>query len=326
METKAIINELITNAYNDRVADIYILPFNDRYLIKHHSHHQLAVVQNLAQEQGLQLISYFKYHGNMLISDHRRPQLGAMKWVVNEHDCYLRFSTVGDFKGRETLVIRLIYPLATKQASFFKPPQYDRLKQLTSQRGLIIFAGPTGSGKTTTIYQLAREYSERQMVMSIEDPVEIYEPSFLQLQVNDEAEMGYHDLLKVGLRNRPDIFIIGEIRDEYTAKVAVRAALSGHLVLTTLHAKNPLGVIERMTDLGIEMEYLKQSLTAVAYQRLMMNNNRSTQALLNIVTAEDIFTKRIQLTTALDNWQSNLTSLVEQKLITETEKRRVWYG
>ncbi|MHA8137967.1 competence type IV pilus ATPase ComGA [Lactobacillaceae bacterium Scapto_B20] len=326
MEIKNLINQLLINAYDQRIADIYILPFENQYLVKHHGHHQLLLINHLTKEQGLQVISYFKYHGNMLISDHRRPQLGAMKWSLNERNCYLRFSTVGDFKGRETLVIRLIYPLVDQKISFFDPIQYDDLKQLTNQRGLIVFAGPTGSGKTTTIYQLAREYSKQQMVMSIEDPVEIYEPSFLQLQVNEDAAMSYQELLKVGLRNRPDIFIVGEIRDEYTAKAAIRAALSGHLVLTTLHAKHPLGVIERLTDLGIGMEYLKQSLTAVVYQRLILNQNQMIQSLMNTVTAEQIFVEQISQTTILSNWQSKLRTLAANSIINEAEKRRVWYG
>ncbi|MBW1605768.1 competence type IV pilus ATPase ComGA [Lactobacillus sp. Sy-1] len=326
MDIQTLMNDILTEAYDTRSADVYIIPKHTHYVVERHHHNQMIAIKSLSKSIGLKVINYFKYNGNMLISEHRRPQVGAMEWTQSERQCYLRFSTVGDFKGREALVIRLIYPLSNHTTRFFKPAQYEALKARANQRGLIVFAGPTGSGKTTTIYHLAREYSEEQMVMTIEDPVEVYEPSFLQLQVNQEALMSYQDLLKVGLRNRPDIFIIGEIRDCDTAQAAVQAALSGHLVLTTLHAKTPLGVVERLTNLGVKKDYLVQALNVIAYQRLLRDKNGNIQALLNSVTATDIFDQRIDAEQSIQAWQSDLNQLVAENQISATERTRVWYG
>ncbi|GAY73161.1 GspE family protein [Lentilactobacillus kosonis] len=145
---------------------------------------------------------------------------------------------------------------------------------------MVVFAGPTGSGKTSTIYKLASELSEDQIIMTIEDPIEISSESFLQLQINEAAGLNYAELIKVGLRHRPDAFIIGEIRDSKTANAAIQAALSGHLVLTTIHAQSPSGVIKRLKNLGIDNEYIDQALTGVAYQRLVTTKNDDQQALL----------------------------------------------
>lgn len=120
------------------------------------------------------------------------------------------------------------------------------IKKVAQSRGLIITSGPTGSGKTTTMYEVAKSMSQNKVVMTIEDPVEVHEPSFLQAQVNNEAGIDYQSLLKAALRHRPDILIIGEIRDQGTARLAVDAALSGHLVFATIHAKSTLQTISRL--------------------------------------------------------------------------------
>ncbi|MEJ6400432.1 competence type IV pilus ATPase ComGA [Nicoliella lavandulae] len=326
MEIKTLIDQMILDAYRKQAADIYVVPVANKYQVQFHLNNQINPYQSVSRQCGSKIVNYFKYNGNMLISEHRRPQIGAMEWRRGSAHCYLRFSTVGDFKSREAIVVRLIYPLAVQSNQFLNPDQYEQLKRRTIQRGLMVFAGPTGSGKTTTIYQLAREYSSSQMVMSIEDPVEVYEPSFLQLQVNSDADMSYQELLKVGLRNRPDIFIIGEIRDANTAQAAVQAALSGHLVLTTLHAKHPLGVVERLLNLGVGLDYLKQALNMVAYQRLLQTPDNGFAALLNTVTSEQIFEDALAPKAVLECWQASLNQLVAQKQIMDSERERIWHG
>ncbi|UQS86773.1 Flp pilus assembly complex ATPase component TadA [Nicoliella spurrieriana] len=326
MDVKALINSILSEAYQNRSADVYIVPRTTKYLIERHHHNQVITMQALDCITGLKLINYLKYNGNMLISEHRRPQIGAMEWQHQNARCYLRFSTVGDFKGREAMVIRLIYPLNEQTTQFFFEHQFRDLKQRASQRGLMVFAGPTGSGKTTTIYHLARQYSQNQMIMTIEDPVEVYEPSFLQLQVNADAEMSYQELLKVGLRNRPDIFIIGEIRDANTAQAAVQAALSGHLVLTTIHSKTPLGVVQRLMNLGVERDYLEQALNTVVYQRLLNTSSGQPKALLNTVTSEAIFEKLIDGHQSIQAWRNDLQTLITKGQLSTTEGKRVWYG
>jgi Type II secretory pathway, ATPase PulE/Tfp pilus assembly pathway, ATPase PilB len=121
----------------------------------------------------------------------------------------------------------LIY--GEKNNNYFLPEQFNLIKKLTNQRGLIVTSGPTGSGKTSTMYELAQVIGKNKVVMTIEDPVEVWNPDFLQTQVNLIAGITYPDLLKAALRHRPDILIIGEIRDQETAKISINAALSGHL-------------------------------------------------------------------------------------------------
>ncbi|MGP4116815.1 competence type IV pilus ATPase ComGA [Levilactobacillus zymae] len=248
---QALINELLQAAQQQRVSDIYVLPQQTGYQVRLRQAHRIQVWRRLPVEVGQQLLTYFKFHANMSVSEHRRPQVGALTWTLPGGHLELRFSTVGDYAGHESLVIRLIYPYQDLALAYLDPPQEHRFAQLARQRGLMLFAGPTGSGKTTTMYTTARQLATEALVLTIEDPVEIKEPRFVQLQVNAPAGMAYSDLIKVGLRHRPDAFIIGEIRDAVTAQAAVRAALSGHLVLSTIHARSAAGTIDRLLDLGV---------------------------------------------------------------------------
>lgn len=185
-----------------------------------------------------------------------------------------------------------------------------------------------GAGKTTTMYQLARQLLPKQVVLTIEDPVEIDHPGFIQLQVNELAGMDYESLLKLGLSHRPDVFIIGEIRDSQTAAMSVQAALSGHLVLGTIHARNAYGVVSRLQQLGIDSYYLQQVLTAVSYQRLipLVNGQQAVLCdLLNRHQFSDLFsgTKKGEMS---DEWAKDLQQAVENVKITENTARQYQQG
>ena len=145
------------------------------------------------------------------------------------------------------------------------------LELLDHKSGLVLFSGPTGSGKTTTIYHLLRrKYADEPLqIITMEDPVEIEEPLFLQAEVNEAAGITYDLLIRQCLRHHPDILVIGEIRDQETAKMVVRSALTGHLVIATIHAKESFGVLERLRELAISSEQIKQTLLAVVSQRLI---------------------------------------------------------
>lgn len=207
-----------------------------------------------------------------------------MSWHCGPEKINLRLSSVGDYQGRESLVVRFIYQLTDDRYHLLFPQQWQELKSLLHRRGLVLFAGPMGSGKTTTMYQLARELAQDQIVMTIEDPVEINEPRFIQLQINELAGMGYQQLLRLGLRHRPNVFIIGEIRDPQTAVMTVQAALSGHLVLGTVHARDAYGVIARLVQLGVEPYYLEQVMTGVCYQRLLMRTDDQQAVLFDLLS------------------------------------------
>ena len=278
MDIKIYSQNIIDYAVSNGVSDIFIFPKEDKYRIDLRNQKGLINWKTVEEDQAQELISYFKYVGQMDIAEHRRPQVGSVEQKRSDSKIFLRFSTTGDFLNRESLVVRIIY--GNKKNNYFFNTQFEQLKNLCYLRGLIITSGPTGSGKTSTMYDLARQVGMNKVVMTIEDPVEIYEPAFLQTQINITAGIQYLDLMKAALRNRPDILIIGEIRDPETAKVAVNAALSGHLVLATVHAKSSLQTISRLEGLGISSSELSNSLTAVSYQRLIYNNTLKAPACL----------------------------------------------
>lgn len=318
----------ITQSVDNKVSDLYILPNNSGYRVMYNLQIRLTTVAQLTTQEGQQLITYLKYRANMAVSEHRRPQVGAILWQVDEQTINLRLSTVGDFKGLESLVIRFIYPLEQLQNQQLVPSQWSQLENMIEQRGLILFSGPMGSGKTTTMYQLAKKCCQAQIVMTIEDPVEIQEPNFIQLQVNERAQMGYDHLLKVGLRHRPEVFIIGEIRDEKTATLAVKAALSGHLVMATVHAQNTFGVLNRMLQLGVNKSYLEQVLQGICYQRLLPTTNDNLAVLYDLLN-----TTRLQLSfeqpcneTMTNEWRQQLEQCSSENKITQTTAQKYRWG
>ncbi|AVK60699.1 secretion protein E [Lactobacillus sp. CBA3605] len=284
MSVETQLMTIIQAAVAQQASDIYWLPATTEYQVLLQAAGQLQPLMTLDLATAQQVINHIKYQSNMAISDHRRPQLGAMTYTLAATVLNLRISTVGDFLGRESLVIRLLYQASETPLQYLIPSQRNQLQQLMQRTGLVLFSGPMGSGKTSTMYDLVRQVERPQVVMTIEDPVEIYEPKFLQLQVNDAAQMTYADLLKVGLRHHPEVFIIGEIRDEKTAQVAIQAALSGHLVLSTIHARGVFGIGPRLQQLGIAPATLQQALVAATYQRLVATTDGSQAALFDIVT------------------------------------------
>lgn len=319
MEISQQIDGLIAEAIKTRASDIYFLPNGENYLIKIRNQHEVIIWNEIGYLQARRLMNYCKYVADMALSEQRRPQIGAMDWNIADNQYFLRLSSVGNFAGAESLVIRIIYSLQDVSTAFFDENQLRFISEMSKKRGLIAFSGPTGSGKTTTIYNLVKAMVTDQFVMTIEDPIEIKEQRFLQLQVNHDAGMDYADLIKVGLRHRPDVFIIGEVRDPLTAEAAIKAALSGHLVYTTVHAQDPLGVIDRFKQLGISQEFISQALTGVAYQRLVPTTDGQQKAML---IGHEYFELADLNSYDWSEWQDGLTTAVNSKLVTpETAKK-----
>lgn len=299
-------------------SDLYVLPQDGQYQLSLAIRGNISPLKKISYDYGQRFISYLKYCADMAVSEHRRPQLGAFKFTYDHQKINLRLSSVGDYQGRESLVIRFIYPLQDIEFNFLVPHQWETLRGYCQQRGLILFAGPMGAGKTTTMYQLAQQLLPEQIILTIEDPVEIDHPGFIQLQVNELAGMDYQSLLKLGLRHRPDVFIIGEIRDPHTAVMAVQAALSGHLVLGTIHAQSAYGVVFRLRQLGVDLYYLQQVLTAVSYQRLIPLKSGSQAVLCDLLNQQQLgdALSNTMKGGVTDEWQKNLAKAVENKKIT----------
>lgn len=268
MDIKEMATMLIKEGQRLNASDLYVLPTKDSYHLKYRFQGQMKQIQSLSIARGEQLILFFKFLGDMDVGEKRRPQLGSCEFDCESSSQRLRLSTVSNYRQQESLVIRFLYQRQVRELSFFNLEQWSNLQNLISKTGLHLFSGPVGSGKTTSMYELARHHAHKQ-VITIEDPVEIEEESFLQLQVQSKIQVDYDALIKLCLRHRPDLMIIGEIRDEKTARSALRAALTGHRVFATVHAKSLQGVYDRLRDLGLTSVELKQSISSVTYQRLL---------------------------------------------------------
>lgn len=241
------------------------------YEISYRFHQMKQVFSHLRQEQGEQLILYFKYLADMDVSEKRRIQVGASQVrQYQQGQAKVRVSSVGDYRNRESLVIRFLHDDQNHAYYYFFPKQLVQIKQELGRTGLFLFSGPTGSGKTTTMYRLAKKFiAEGQQVITIEDPVELSEGQFLQLQVNMKIQQSYEELVKLCLRHRPDILIVGEIRDKETARAVVRGALTGHTIFTTIHGMDKTGIIARLEELGVAKVDIEQCLAGVIYQKLL---------------------------------------------------------
>lgn len=266
---------LIQQAKENASSDIHILPTKERYHIYFRMSGKLDQKYKLTTENGTRLIQYLKYLANMDVGDHRKSQGGSLVYKLTETlEQDLRLSTITNYHGQESLVIRILesQEQILLEEHTYLSEELNKIKKLVEYKsGLILFSGPVNSGKTTTIYQLIRERQKKTdlQVITIEDPVEIEEENFFQIQVNEESGNSYEESLKASLRHHPDLVVVGEIRDEETAKMAVRGALTGHLILASVHAKNAEGVMSRMMELGISQELLKQTLIGIIFQKLL---------------------------------------------------------
>jgi competence protein ComGA len=266
-------NRIITDAARNQATDIHIIPRKNDTLVQIRLTNKLIPRLSLPKDECERLISHFKFTANMDIGERRRPQSGAIFCEVNGQLMGLRLSTLPS-NDRESLVIRLLpqqEQIPFHQLSLFPSMTRKLLALLKHAHGLIIFTGPTGSGKTTTLYSLINETAHlfHRNVITLEDPIEKNYDSVLQVQVNEKAGVTYATGLKAILRHDPDIIMVGEIRDAETAKIAVRAALTGHLVLSTMHTRDAKGAVFRLREFGVNWMEVEQTLIAVTAQRLV---------------------------------------------------------
>ncbi|WP_310171736.1 competence type IV pilus ATPase ComGA [Neobacillus niacini] len=266
-------NRIIKDATRNQATDIHIIPRKNDTLVQIRLTNKLIPRLSLPKEECDKLISHFKFTANMDIGERRRPQSGSIFCDVDGQLMGLRLSTLPS-NNRESLVIRLLpqqEQIPFHQLSLFPSMTRKLLALLKHAHGLIIFTGPTGSGKTTTLYSLLNETAHlfHRNVITLEDPIEKNYDSVLQVQVNEKAGVTYATGLKAILRHDPDIIMVGEIRDSETAKIAVRAALTGHLVLSTMHTRDAKGAVYRLHEFGVNWLEVEQTLIAVTAQRLV---------------------------------------------------------
>jgi type IV pilus assembly protein PilB len=268
-----IVNLLITQGLRDRASDIHIEPKKDRIRIRFRIDGVLADVLTLPLPLSAGIASRLKIMAELDIVERHRSQDGQIQMDVDGHQVDIRVATVETIWG-EKIVLRLLDKERTILALHelgVESGQYDDLSRLLkSPFGMIVVSGPTGSGKTTTLYAAVSELDGvGRNLMTIEDPVEYTFENLNQVQIRKMANITFANGLKAILRQDPDVILVGEIRDTETAEIAIQSALTGHLVLSSLHAIDAPGVLQRLMDMRIEGFLISSSVVGVVAQRLM---------------------------------------------------------
>ncbi|GIU88685.1 MAG: pilus assembly protein PilB [Acidimicrobiia bacterium] len=268
-----VVNMLLEQAVRDRASDVHIEPQPDRVRVRVRTDGALHEVLTLPQSVGPSLVSRIKVMADMNIVERRRPQDGQMAVTVGGRDLDVRVSTTGTMFGEKCVLRLLDRSRALLRLDELGMPDdvAQRYSQLVrSPHGMVVCAGPTGSGKTTTLYATMMEIATDEVnVTTIEDPVEYVFPSINQIQVNEQADITFASTLRSILRQDPDAILVGEIRDVETARIAVQAALTGHFVMTSLHATDAVAALHRFLDMGVEPFLVASSLLGVVGQRLV---------------------------------------------------------
>ncbi|MEQ8201610.1 MAG: GspE/PulE family protein [Syntrophomonadaceae bacterium] len=268
-----MVNLLLKQAVAAGSSDVHIEPQVDSVRVRLRVDGELYPVMSFSRSLLLQLVSRLKIMAGMDIAEKRVPQDGRFQLEVDSEEVDFRLSTLPTSHG-EKIAIRVLdrRTLITGPDQLgLSPKNMDQIRRLTQRlRGMILVTGSTGSGKTTTLYALLQEMdSTGRNIITLEDPVEYTLAGINQVQINPKAGLDFSAGLGSILRQDPDIIMVGEIRDQATARLAVRAALTGHLVLSTLHTNSAASSVARLADMGIEPFLLATSLNGVVAQRLV---------------------------------------------------------
>jgi type IV pilus assembly protein PilB len=267
------VNLVLSQAIQDRASDIHFEPFEDEFKIRYRVDGALYEMSPPPKHLALPVISRLKVMSNLNISERRLPQDGRINYSVGGHQVDLRVSTLPTQFG-ESVVLRVLDRAATRlDITALGFPRYinDYIREAIQQpNGIVIVTGPTGSGKTTTLYSCLREVNTIDVkLLTAEDPVEYDIEGIMQVAINDAVGLTFGKALRSFLRQDPDIIMIGEMRDLETAQIAIQSSLTGHLVLSTLHTNDAPGAVTRMVDMGVEPFLISSTLTAVLAQRLV---------------------------------------------------------
>lgn len=267
-----IVNEIIYTAAEAGASDIHFDPTETTIRVRFRIDGVLIDYTIIPENIRKNLIARLKIISGMDITESRLPQDGAIKTTIKNINLDMRVSSLPTNEG-EKIVIRILDYSASLQgleSLGFSPNNLKKMKELIKEpNGIILVTGATGSGKSTTVYSLLQILNTPEVnLVTVEDPVEMNIDGINQIQVNSEVGLTFASVLRSILRQDPDIIMIGEIRDDETAKIAVRASITGHLVLSTIHTNNALSTIERLTDMDVERYLLASSLNGIVSQKL----------------------------------------------------------
>lgn len=268
-----ILDTLLEYAAAERASDIHIETYQDQVIVRFRVDGILRDIIRLPKGIEVAVVARIKILSHLKIDEHRTPQDGRFKFSVDADTIALRVSIIPGFFG-ENVVMRLLpenrRPLSLEELGLRELGLQRVKSNIIRPHGMILVTGPTGSGKTTSLYTILNILNTTMVKLcTIEDPIEYGIQRITQIQVNPKTGLDFASGLRALLRHDPDIIMVGEIRDEETAEIAIHAALTGHLVLSTLHTNNASGAIPRLLDMGVEGFLLASTLNLVVAQRLV---------------------------------------------------------
>ena len=264
---------IIKQAIQDRASDIHFEPQENELRVRFRIDGILHDIFSLPTAAHLPLLSRLKILSGMNIAEQRRPQDGQFSITIGGRSVDVRVASMGSLFG-ERATLRILdksLPLLTLDQLGFLPEPMGRVENmLRSNHGMILVGGPTGSGKTTTLYAMINHLnSDEKNIMTIEDPIEYHFAKISQFQINPRADITFSSGLRALVRQDPDVILIGEIRDQETGRIAVQAALTGHLVLASIHANDAVNILFRLIDLGIDPYLISSTVVGLIAQRMV---------------------------------------------------------
>lgn len=295
---KEIVDDIISQAIGSDISDIHIEPFSKEILVRYRSNGDLVLVDRLSLTNHHEISTIIKLRASCDITEKRLPQDGRFSYEYKGQDVDIRLSTIPTIYG-EKLVMRILNKassIRSMEELGFSSHAEDIIGSILDQKcGMIIVSGPTGSGKSSTVYSLLNQLKDKSInITTIEDPVEYKIDGINQVQVNYKAGLRFDNGLKSILRQDPDCIVVGEIRDVETAQIAMRAAITGHLVITTLHTNDAISAIVRLEDMGIDRYMINSALVGVIAQRLVKkkliirgSNDESRTLIYEILQMDD---------------------------------------
>ena len=271
------VNQIITNAIDNKVSDIHIEPRLTGYIVRYRKDGMLQKVLDIPPKVETSVIARFKVLSRMNIAEHRRPQDGTFSIKYKNGSYDFRINTL-PVSGKEKVCIRVLAPAVSLNAADKNinlvggtPEDIAKIKNMVScPNGIILTSGPTGSGKTTTLYSVLKSLNDEDVnITTIEDPIEIKLEGINQSQINAKAGITFASCMRAILRQDPDIILVGEIRDYETLEIAISAALTGHLVLSTVHTNSAAATVTRLIEMGAKDYLVSSTLSGVIAQRLV---------------------------------------------------------
>lgn len=322
------VNEVILKAVKDRATDIHFEPKKDSLQIRYRIDGELIPIKlpaNLIRFQGA-IISRLKIMAKLNISEKRRPQDGRITFLISNNELDIRISTFPTMFG-ESISLRLLNqesnPLTLKELGLSTKQEEIISNKLKSPHGIILVTGPTGSGKSTSLTAFMRLINQpKRRIITVEDPVEYEVPGINQTQVHPEIGLTFAKSLRSVLRQDPDVIMVGEIRDKETADIAVRASLTGHLVLSTLHTNDAPGALTRLIDMEIEPFLIASTVELILAQRLVRKLCPLSKYNINYIEEIKIILEKIGLNTKSEFSESLLN---KAKNLYQVDSKKIEY-